>query len=106
MVDPASTDQPPAPFVPAPPPVVTAPAPPAPARVSAKPGIANINDCAPTADDYPAAAKRADLIASPSLAEVYRPLLASAGLDVHVADERAAARGLQRIALQARLISH
>jgi 2-dehydro-3-deoxygalactonokinase len=53
-----------------------------------------------------AAARRADLIASPSLAEVYRPLLASAGLDVHVADERAAARGLQRIALQARLISH
>ena len=52
------------------------------------------------------AARRADLIASPSLAEVYRPLLASAGLDVHVADERAAARGLQRIALQARLISH
>lgn len=53
-----------------------------------------------------AVAKRADLIASPSLAEVYRPLLASAGLDVRVADERAAARGLQRIALQAKLISH
>jgi len=53
-----------------------------------------------------AAAKRADLIASSSLAEVYRPLLASAGLDVRVADERAAARGLQRIALQAKLISH
>lgn len=53
-----------------------------------------------------AAAKRADLIASPSLAEVYRPLLASAGLDVRVADERAAARGLQRIALQAKLITH
>lgn len=53
-----------------------------------------------------AAAKRADLIASPALAEVYRPLLASAGLDVRVADERAAARGLQRIALQAKLITH
>jgi len=53
-----------------------------------------------------AAAQRADLIASPTLAGVYGPLLASAGLDVHIADERVAARGLQRIALQARLISH
>ncbi len=52
---------PPAPFVPAPPPVVAAPpAPPAPPRVAARPGIANINDCAPTADDYPAAAKRSE----------------------------------------------
>ena len=52
-----------------------------------------------------AAAKHADLIASPALAEVYGPLLASAGLEVRVADERAAARGLQRIALRAGLIS-
>jgi protein TonB len=51
---------PPAPFVPAPPPVVAAPAPPAPPRAAAKPVIANVNDCAPTSDDYPAAAKRAE----------------------------------------------
>jgi len=50
---------PPAPFVPAPPPVA-APAPPAPPRAAAKPAIANVSQCAPTADDYPAAAKRSE----------------------------------------------
>ena len=50
---------PPAPFVPAPPPVA-APAPPAPPRAAAKPAIANVSQCAPTSDDYPAAAKRAE----------------------------------------------
>lgn len=51
---------PPAPFVPAPPPVVAAPAPPAPPRAAAKPAITNVAACAPTGDDYPAAAKRAE----------------------------------------------
>ena len=51
---------PPAPFVPAPPPVVAAPAPPAPPRVAARAAIANVNECAPSSDDYPAAAKRAE----------------------------------------------
>ncbi len=52
---------PPAPFVAAPPPVVAAPpAPPAPPRVAAKPAIANAAECAPTGDDYPSAAKRAE----------------------------------------------
>ncbi len=52
---------PPAPFVPAPPPVVAAPpAPPAPPKAAARPVIANAAECAPTADDYPAAAKRAE----------------------------------------------
>jgi protein TonB len=35
-------------------------APPAPPRVAAKPAIANARDCAPTGDDYPPAAKRAE----------------------------------------------
>lgn len=51
---------PPAPFVPAPPPVVAPPAPAPPPRAAAKPAIANVSECAPTADDYPAAAKRAE----------------------------------------------
>ncbi|MED5620312.1 energy transducer TonB [Ideonella sp. BN130291] len=39
----------------------TAPdAPPAPARVAAKPAIANAQSCAPTGDDYPSAALRAE----------------------------------------------
>jgi protein TonB len=37
-----------------------APAPPAPARVAARPAIANASSCAPTQDDYPAAARRAE----------------------------------------------
>ncbi len=46
----------------APAPVVAAPAAPAPApvRVAARPAIANASSCAPTQDDYPAAARRAD----------------------------------------------
>jgi len=36
------------------------PAPPAPPRVAARPAIANVGDCAPTGDDYPAAAKRTE----------------------------------------------
>ena len=52
-----------------------------------------------------AMARRADLIASPALAEVYATLLTSAGFEVQVADESAAARGLQRIAQQARLLA-
>ncbi len=51
---------PPQPFTPAPPPVVAPPAPPAPPRVAARPAIANVADCAPTADDYPSAAKRSE----------------------------------------------
>jgi protein TonB len=47
--------QPPAPPAPAP-----APAPPAPPRRAASPAIANVNACAPTADDYPSAAVRAE----------------------------------------------
>lgn len=35
-------------------------APPAPARVAAQPAIANVHACAPTNDDYPTAAKRAE----------------------------------------------
>jgi 2-dehydro-3-deoxygalactonokinase len=49
-------------------------------------------------------ARRADLVASPALAAVYAPLLAAAGFEVRVADERAAARGLQRIARRAGLL--
>ena len=49
------------------------------------------------------APRRADLIASPALAEVYRPLLQDAGIEVQLADESAAARGLQRIARRAGL---
>lgn len=51
-----------------------------------------------------AATRHADLVASPALAEVYAPLLKSAGFDVHLADESAAARGLQRIARHAGLL--
>lgn len=49
---------PPAPVTVTPAPAVIAP--PAPPRVAAKPAIANARDCAPTGDDYPAAAKRAE----------------------------------------------
>jgi protein TonB len=48
---------------PAPPVMIrpTAPeAPPAPARVAAKPAIVNVQSCAPTGEDYPAAAARAE----------------------------------------------
>ncbi len=41
-------------------PVTAPPAPPAPPRVAARPAIANVRACAPTADDYPAAARRAE----------------------------------------------
>ena len=51
---------PPAPFTPTPPPVAAPAAPPAPPRVAARPAFANARDCAPTGDDYPAAAKRAE----------------------------------------------
>jgi len=54
---------PPAPVTIAPPPPPPAPAPvapPAPPRVAARPAIANVKDCAPTGDDYPAAARRAE----------------------------------------------
>ncbi|MDP1900938.1 MAG: energy transducer TonB [Rubrivivax sp.] len=42
--------------------VVAPPAPPAPPppRVAAQPAIANVHACAPSSDDYPAAARRAD----------------------------------------------
>lgn len=53
---------PPAPVTIAPPPAPVAPppAPPAPPRVAALPAIANVQACAPTGDDYPAAARRAE----------------------------------------------
>lgn len=45
----------------APPPGPPAPpAPPAPPRVAARPAIANVASCAPTGDDYPPAARRAE----------------------------------------------
>lgn len=52
---------PPAPVHIAPAPAPAAPpAPPAPPRVAAQPAIANASACAPTADDYPAAARRSE----------------------------------------------
>ena len=53
---------PPAPVTIAPPPVVAPPPPPPPAppRAAARPAIANVQACAPTGDDYPAAARRAE----------------------------------------------
>lgn len=51
---------PPAPVTIAPAPATAPPAPPAPPRVAAKPAIANVRACAPTSDDYPAAARRAE----------------------------------------------
>lgn len=51
---------PPAPVAIAPPPPPVAPPPPAPPRVAARPHIANIKSCAPTSEDYPAAAVRAE----------------------------------------------
>ena len=61
------TPPPPAPVTisPAPPPAPAPPAPappPPPARVVAQPAIANVQSCAPTGDDYPAAARRADAV--------------------------------------------
>lgn len=47
-------------IAPAPTPAAPAPAAPAAPRIAAKPAIANVSACAPTGDDYPAAAKRAD----------------------------------------------
>jgi protein TonB len=50
----------------APPPVAVTvtpqapPAPPAPPRVAARPAIANVQSCAPSPDDYPAAARRSE----------------------------------------------
>jgi protein TonB len=46
----------------APTPIIAAPTPPAPPapRVAARPAIANASACAPTQDDYPAAARRAE----------------------------------------------
>lgn len=58
---------PPAPVTIAPPPAPAAPPappapppPPAPPRVAAQPAIANVQACAPTGDDYPAAARRSE----------------------------------------------
>jgi protein TonB len=51
---------PPAPVTIAPPAPAPVAAPPAPPRVAARPTIANVQACAPTSDDYPAAARRAD----------------------------------------------
>ena len=55
---------PPAPVTIAPPAPAAPPAPPAPPppppRIAAKPAIANVRACAPSGDDYPAAARRAE----------------------------------------------
>ncbi len=58
---------PPAPVTIAPPPAPVAPPappapppPPAPPRVAAQPAIANVRECAPSGDDYPAAARRSE----------------------------------------------
>ena len=53
---------PPTPVTIQPPPVVAPPAPPAPVapRVAARPTVTNMQACAPTGDDYPAAANRAE----------------------------------------------
>ena len=52
---------PPAPVFITPPPVAAPPAPPPPApRVAARPVVTNMQACAPTGDDYPAAANRAE----------------------------------------------
>ncbi len=50
---------PPAPAAP-PAPIAAAPAPPAPPKAVAKPAIANAKECAPTGEDYPPAAQRAE----------------------------------------------
>ena len=47
--------------------------------------------------------RRAALIGHDALLQLYGPLLRDAGFDVRVADEHAAARGLQRIARHAGL---
>jgi periplasmic protein TonB len=55
------TPPPAAPVTIAPPPAPAAPpAPPAPPRVAARPAIANVQACAPTADDYPRAARNSE----------------------------------------------
>jgi len=51
---------PPAPVTVSPAPAIAPPAPPAPPRAAARPAIANVQSCAPTGDDYPAAARRAE----------------------------------------------
>jgi protein TonB len=51
---------PPTPVTVAPAPAIAPPAPPAPPRAAARPAIANVQSCAPTPDDYPAAARRAE----------------------------------------------
>ena len=48
------------PPAPAPPALAPPPPPPAPPRVAAQPAIGNVHSCAPTGDDYPAAARRAE----------------------------------------------
>jgi periplasmic protein TonB len=63
---------PPAPFQPAPPPAppappAPAPAPPAPPRVAAKPGFSDLKGCAPSKDEYPAAAARAEATGTSSI---------------------------------------
>lgn len=54
-------------IAPAPAPVAPGPTAPAAPRVAAKPAIANVAACAPTGDDYPAAAKRADATGTTSI---------------------------------------
>ncbi len=44
----------------APPAPIAPPAPPAPPKVAARPAISNVQACAPTSDDYPSAATRAE----------------------------------------------
>ena len=60
---------PPAPVTIAPPapPVQAPPAPPAPPRVAARPAIANVRACAPTGEDYPKAALRAEATGSTTI---------------------------------------
>jgi periplasmic protein TonB len=62
------TPPPAAPVTIAPPPAPEAPpAPPPPPRVAARPAIANASACAPTSDDYPAAARRAEATGTTSV---------------------------------------
>lgn len=60
MITTTTVAPPPAPVTIAPPAPAPVAAPPAPPRVAARPTIANVQACAPTSDDYPAAARRAD----------------------------------------------
>lgn len=67
--------QPPAPPAPPPPP-------PAPARVAARPAIANVQACAPTNSDYPAAALRAEATGTTRIRFTVGPDGALAGSEV------------------------